>query len=211
KINGQGNGPSEYNFLEDMDLDSDGNLYLLDLRKGDILKFLIDGKFIKKQKFGFMTYKFGVLEKGSYIFDQGTRDNTIFKNDVGLDYKLVIWNPSLQKLNKFLEYTDIYDSPRYPLPNTYNLYRSGNKLNYVKPYEYNIYEPISENEIMSTYHIDFGENKVPKSFYSNYSNAKKAHNLLYDLRKTDYAFNIIIIYETSKYLCLNFTAGSSLH
>src|SRR5690606_7404266 len=58
KINGQGNGPSEYNFLEDMDLDSDGNLYLLDLRKGDILKFLIDGKFIKKQKFGFMTYKF---------------------------------------------------------------------------------------------------------------------------------------------------------
>ncbi|MEO9572289.1 MAG: 6-bladed beta-propeller [Polaribacter sp.] len=211
KIGSEGNGPGEYSFLGDMDVDYKGDLQLLDLRKSKILKFQIDGKFINEKKFGFMTYKFAVLNKNSYIFDQGTRDNSRFRNDINLDYKLITWNPNLQRLNKFLKYTDVYDSPNYPLPNTHNIYRSGEKLNYLKPYEYNIYNLSSEDKIIETYDIDFGKHKIPKSFYLKYSNANEAKKIVFDFRKTNFAHSIINIFETSKYLSFNFSAGSNLY
>ena len=211
KIGSEGNGPEEYIFLGDIDLDLENNLCLLDLRKSKVLKFHTDGTFINEQRFGFMTYKFAVLDEDSYIFDQGTRDNTRLKNNVDLNYKLITWNPNLESINKFLEYTDIYDSPHYPLPNPHSIYRSGNKLNYLKPYERIIYRPVSEDEIISSYHIDFGKYNIPKSFYSNYSDINEAINILLDLKKMDYASNIINIFETSKYLSFNFSFGSDFY
>jgi len=211
KIANEGNGPGEYNFLGDMDIDSQDNLHLLDLRKNKVLEYKLDGKFKEDNKFDFLTYKFGVLGEDSYVFDQGTRNNVPISG-INLDYKLITWIPSSQKLNKYLQFCEVYDSYSFPLPVPNNIYRSDDKLFYLKPYEYTVYQPISENEILEKYFIDFGKYQVPKSFYSNYSNDNfDIMKFISDLRKKDYAHTISNIYETSKHFCFNFSAGNKLH
>lgn len=207
KIGDEGHGPHEYNFLSDIDIDTEGNVHFLDLRLSKVLKYNNKGEYLSEQKFGFITYKFAVLDSNSYIFDQGTRDNSKLKNEVDFDYKLVCWNPKLHKLNKFIPFNEIYDFPRFPLPSAFHIYRSNNELNYLKPYEYNIYKLISADKIKKTYHLDFGKYSTPKSFYSSYSDTKKAMKLLPDLLKSDYVYRIVNIFETSKYLCFNFKYG----
>lgn len=203
----EGNGPGEYSFLGDMDIDCQNNLHLLDLRKAKILQYRLDGTFIGENKFGFLTRNFGVLQEHAYLFDQGTRRNEI----VDLDYKLITWVPNSQKLKKFIRFSEIYDSYFYPLPSLRSLYRSGDQLYYSRPYQYTVYQPISENEVVEKYFIDFGEHQVPKSFYSNYSNDGDNGKFMFDLLEKDYAHNIFNVLETSKYFCFNFQAGKKIY
>lgn len=202
KIGSDGNGPQEYSFIEDMDLDANENIHILDLRKTKILKFKMSGDYISEKKFSFKTHKFSVLDNNSYIFDQGTRNNFHYKNNVDLDYKLIAWNPNSQTLNKFIKYnTTKYDQPGYPLPSNYSIYRSGRKLNYLKPYEYNIFKIISDKEVVAKYNINFGKYNVPESFYPDLDKAK---NSPLAIMNTNYAHTLMNVFETSSYLCFNF-------
>lgn len=114
----------------------------MDLGKAKVLQYQLDGAFIEEHRFGFLTRRFGVLEENAFLFDQGTRKNV--NVNVDFDYKLINLIPNSQQINKFIKYSEIYDSYIYPLPSTRSLYRSGDRLYYSRPYEYTIYQPISE-------------------------------------------------------------------
>ena len=184
-----GKGRGELYYLNDIDLDKEGNLYLLDIGSAKILKYDFLGEYIGEKRFGFFTHQFAHIDPNHFAFNQGGRENDQISD---LNYNLLTWNNEIK--GRFFSYNE--DSKRFPPMRPYDIYKSDNMTLYNKSFTYDIYE-IFIDSLSLKYSFDFGRYSLPNEYFEQ-NKEKDAKQFGIDLIKSDYVWSVGSIYENDE-------------
>jgi hypothetical protein len=181
-IGKEGRGPGEYLELRDFDMDEFGNIYILSYK--EILKFSIEGDYIKRISFNFEEsgihcnpLEFGVLnETRFYVWggSVGVKENT--------EWKLY----AMYEINDTGKIINSYFPLRYPTTQSFEKHRFTRykKSFLVEPnFGINSIYALHNQELTEVYKIDFGSKNisspVPDGFTSIAEFKKKVDQVSY--------------------------------
>lgn len=200
KIRALGKGPGEYIFLNDMDVDSNGNVYLLDTKQNKILCFNNNGSYKKDIKFDFLTFSFTVVDSTTFIFCQ----QGIFNEKINSE--ISIWQSNSNMIKSFFK-QDFNKTPKI-LYHTkdYELFTSNDVVNYVPKNSYQIYE-ISSNKVYAKYYINFKTLNMPDIDNKDINN----NTFIEYINSGKYVYNINNVYENNNNLICTFSYGRNIY
>ena len=211
KIYREGNGPGYYGFLNDMDIDSLGQIHLLDLKVGKILVFDSTNQPVRTEKFGFKTEKFAMVGEQEYLFDQGFRRNQalVESGTIEDDCRIFHLNFKKNELKGYFKYTNaVEDAEGFTLPTSNQLYKSGNIVHYVKPFEYGIFSfDNNKKQINFDYELDFGKYRMPSDYAEKYIKENGGNDIVLGLMRSSFAHSINAVFETNDCLIFSFKHG----
>lgn len=161
KICRQGDGPNEYIHISDFSVDGKKNIVsILDTRKKQLLQYDWYGNFVGATSLDYWVIGFQPLNDSINILYSGNQISTDNK------YKLALYD----------SYSHIISDRFYPISpmksdylhmhSANNFSRYGNEVLFCELYNDTIYS-VSSSGCVPLYYIDFGDKKVPSSFYEN--------------------------------------------
>lgn len=182
KICHQGDGPNEYIRISDFDVDGTNNtITILDTRKKQLLQYDWKGNFLGTTSLNYWVIGFQSLNDSVNVLYSGNQvstDNT---------YKLALYDSRSRVItNRF--YPISADKSDYlHVHSANNLSRYEEEVLFCELYNDTIYS-ISSSGCTPLYYLDFGNNKVPSSFYEKkFGNIMEFHNEFF---KYDYSYGI---------------------
>ena len=194
KIDQIGKGPSEHEYISDILIDEKNeHIEFIDFYNWKLLQYDLTGNFIKAKKLPFFVDAFIKIDNNHY-FLYTTDPNNI------TDCKLNIYNFNKENV----------EFKSFPINTNHNeylnfwkntvFYNFDDRISFIiNPFD-TIYE--INNDIKYRYLINFGNNKIPASFYN-----KKYSDILDFSQKSsarNYAYNIDRFYETDNFLFFQF-------
>lgn len=193
-INKEGNGPGEYAEIIDVDVDKDGNVYVADNGKTQIIKY-IKG----------ITENYETIYIGEHFLEFCFLGNNQFVlNDIfnakGEKMKLALFNGESKSTLPLLDYNSNGINELNILRcSKHYFYRSGENVLYYNRFTPSIYSIDKSGKISEILQINSNKH-IP---YSNLKELEK--NPLNFMREKNYIKDIICIYETSEhYVCMPF-------
>lgn len=164
-VDKQGRGPDEYRTVDDIYLD--GNyFYLLDRKKRGIHKYNYSGEFIDFFKTGLIGYSFSKTAQGNFVIY--INSNVTEKTNHRLNF-ISIKNKQLD--NAYFKISDKEYNWHY-LTDLINFDKFGDNCYFSYSLNDTIYK-IEHNLVYPFCYIDFGENRIPKSFLNrNYNDIR---------------------------------------
>lgn len=196
KLNKKGEGPEEYKEMRDVEIDKDGNIFILDFNR--IIKYSPDFSYLNEIRYDYLNktdgpyinpLQFALLDEYVYLWSGSMG---IFSNEGGIHKSLYkiddngkivsSWFPVEKKLFGDPVFSRAIDGTLLLTPD-YSAYT--------------IYS-LSSSGVTTKYSIDFGEHKAPdnrlrKSFDDSDSYFKI-------LNETDYAINVSLVSESIDHL-----------
>ena len=185
KINKRGNGPGEYLYIRDFDID-DNRLYLFDPRR-NILEYDLSGNFIRKYS---LNNKYGtsiLVNNGLFYINTCNNPSTEgnyhllimdnygknFKNGIPITQKNLIGKcVTFNQRNSFMRYHD--------------------KIRFFMPFSTKVFS-ITGNKISVQYYFDFKNKNLPENFFNK--------NTYEDLKNySTYAYGFNTYWENDLYL-----------
>jgi hypothetical protein len=198
KIDKRGKGPGEYTELLDFDVDSIGNIYLLDNGAMKIIKYDSLGALITEYKTGNRFMEFTILNDTKIlvynVFGEEKRNT-----------KLGILDLKKRKLNPLISSNTVFDDPDVPMFRYYALCKSRKAILYAprfsnKVYRINPKDGAVENAIAI--------NGIPTPTEEYLLKAKKNRVILNNEFK--YLYDVNCIFETDDILYLSYLTPSRL-
>ena len=189
KINKKGNGPDEYNRIDDFYVDEALQyIEVLDGATQKVLRYDLTGKFIKSTKLPFGFNSFSKI-KGDYVFSKN-----ISLNEEEWMYQLFVWNEEDKVKERYIEIprqktNDVIFAPKSPLQ------RSQSSLIFQPIYIPKIYHFDKKNKLRLKYCLDFGNAWITDGLA--YANTKGANPFE----------NMQRIYKSGKVYFVNFLEG----
>lgn len=187
KIFKQGDGPDEYNYLMDFDVDKQGNIYVLDLYKKNIIKYSSKGLLLNKYPQEYFSQNLIVVDTATFLTYQGSTFQSTMNGRL-------IFRTKDKILNSFMPFNEKVNEINLLKP--FSLYRSQSIL-YNKDLSDTIYE-VSLNGLQAKYFIDFGSFSIkpelrerPKAFMAG-------------SEKIQEGFRINNFFETKNYFTCSF-------
>lgn len=195
----QGEGPDEYIEMTDMDVDEEGNIYIADNAKMNIIKYSSpDWSFDKKYHIGEHFHEFCKQGESTFIIKD------IFEA-TGLKFKLSSYDVHNQSLNPILKksLTEV-DELKILKCAKFNLYRSGKDVYYYERFTPNIYRVLKNGEIDNIYTIS------SEKYISEGDLKPMEMNPMVFLQERNHIKDIVSLYATDDYfVCLLFLAPSA--
>jgi len=87
RIKRRGLGPGEYNECWDIDVDNEGNIYILGVNMYKVIKYDKNGKYLKEASYGFQTFNFCNVAADTFALYQMNR----FHDSKELNYNIIYW------------------------------------------------------------------------------------------------------------------------
>lgn len=202
KLSRIGNGPGEYGRLYDIDLDSDGNLYLLDMQKKKILRYSVDSmEFIAETKL-----------PGNAVAFCGADSTTFYLNNPGgkkgITAKLGIFKSGEKDINPLVE-SAIKDEYRAFGANSTHIWRSGNDLLYYDRFTPDIYE-LTQDSIISYATINGGEFPSAEDVQA-LIDASKNHDYAPFMEESKMVKDLLYAYKTVDGIALGLSTVPQTH
>jgi len=191
KIDKLGKGPGEYIFPMDFDVDTLGNTYMYDNARNKLLKYGINGNFIKEYDTGTYFEDFLLGKDESIIIRNAYKNGPIITANLGL---INLKNQHLKIFFKGGEIKDDFDIPRF---SNHYLYKSENIIYFYARFT-NIVYRIHDNEISKS--IIFEPHLFPPDDFI--SKMKKEMRIVFG-NKT-YITDIRNIFESSEFVILKY-------
>ncbi|HMP98755.1 MAG TPA: 6-bladed beta-propeller [Cyclobacteriaceae bacterium] len=195
----KGGGPEEFNEARDFEIDSEGNVYILDTNR--IVVYTNDGRFLKEIKFNFINpnksqyinpTQFAIFDECIYLY---TGTIGIKNNKGGV-------NKSVYKIDKKGKIIDSWFPVDKKLFDDAVFSKFNNGYLLTPDYSFNTVYYVTPNNITPKYKIDFGSFEVPENLISK--NLESSESYFRVLQETDYALNVTSAIESSSFLYFNY-------
>lgn len=151
----RGRGPGEYMNVDGFDVDTEGNIYIVDGNLDKIPVYNKEGKFIGEIKPPCEIDVFNVLDNGNYLFQVSSWEAKAFAAGV----QLMLTDSSFNKISGLLTYSEFRDD-NFLLTDS-RILTTDNGFFYHRPIDDHVYFLNKEGQIEKTYFFDFGNDKVP--------------------------------------------------
>lgn len=166
KIGKHGSGPGEYIIPTDFDVDADGNIYIYNGPKKEILVYNNKGLFLKPIALMYEIDNFAIFPNGDFLFTLARYNENKYKN-----YRAIIVDSILNFRGKYIEYEDSFDSNF--ILETF-LQKGSDVISYYKPIDDKVFV-FNKNGIDRTVHLDMGDLSVPLKYRKNIREFKNKH------------------------------------
>ena len=200
-IDHQGNGPQEYNSVDDFGINIGKKiLEIIDLRGQRILRYsALSGKYLEEIDYVFYTYTFAPLEGGGRVFHNSVMPNGKYFNNSSLNAGVFFSDSSNKIVETYLDY-DSTGITKSRLVTTQNIFRTFDQdYLYAPLYSNKIFKINSVNETFQPrYLIDLGRHSMPTSFLKDYKGNPMEFDLY--LNKSEYAHYITDFYENRSHI-----------
>lgn len=182
KLSRQGNGPEEYLRISDFDIHRDSRVIsVLDTRKRQILEYGWEGDFLRKADLDFWAIGIQPLNDSLCVLYSGNQLS-------GENHcKFAAYDFSSSSVRNRFYSIDERKSSYLHIHSANNFSRCGEDVLFGEMYNDTIYSVTSSGCIPS-YYMDFGDNKVPPSFYGKkYANIMEFQD---EFHKYDFSYGI---------------------
>lgn len=156
KIGEKGHGPGEYIDISDFSLDEAGNLFLLDNRALNLLKYAPTGELVESRKLPFQTDAFQCLPEGKFLFSLPA----VSKGE-NAGCHLLLMDRHLNKEKEICRYESFTDE-NFRLSG-FGFNETDKGIFYHKPIDDHIYQFDKAGNLIQVFHFDFGNKRVPES------------------------------------------------
>jgi hypothetical protein len=191
KISQSGKGPGEYIFINDFDVDEDGNIFILDIGGKKILSFNNRGNYISESKLDFLPHSFGYLGKNLFVLNQNDRKGNKYN---------IIYLKNGKIINKYFPNREFFDGYKSIQTVDYRIHHSSDCLIYSQKYDYSLYELTTEG-IKEKYKLNFGKkNEIPLDELEKIPLEDQTKYLF----ENNYIWNIDKYFETKEILYFSF-------
>lgn len=154
KLHKEGYAPGEYEQPIDFVINEENEIVILDAGIRKIVRYDLNGKFIKEYPLSFTAFSFEQINKNSYAFSTG---NTI---QGSIKDRVVVTDTTFKIINSYLpigNLNNIRDLPHTEFSKSNDLYFFPSLSNKI----YNI----NEKEITEFYSVDFGSRGIPEYLF----------------------------------------------
>lgn len=200
-ISKQGEGPGEYIEIMDMDTDNEGNVYIADNAKMDIIKYKqANSDDYEVIHVGEHFMEFCYLDKQSFLL----RD--VFGSE-GQKMKVARFNPAQNSVTPILDskFKSINEMDIMKCSKHY-LYRSGEQIYYNERFTPAIYSISPDGELVEQYTI------ASERYISENGLKGLEKNPVKFIQETEHIKDIICLYENDTYLvCMPFITPSAIY
>ena len=183
KIDKRGNGPGEYRYLIDFDINQNC-LYLFD-RRNQILEYDLNGNFVKKYDINIPGTSF-LFNNGYFYFytcnytSQTGDYSLLIMDDYGQNFKNGIPVIHSNLINKCVNFNQ-----------SRAFYRYDDKIRFYMPLEAKVYS-ITDDSISEKYRININNKNIPENYFDS--------NTYEDLKNTSYAYGMHYYWENDSFL-----------
>lgn len=184
----RGRGPAEYNYIEDFTIDPDQNhVFILDPSSFKILKYTINGEFIKNFpiKFGNAAH-ISYLDDDKYCIYQSSR----FSAD---NFNLFITDSSFNTISEISYHGERDFVKSLPYLMTIQWYSFSNNVFYKEAFQDTIFKINSGGNIKPHILLDFGDKSMPEKYFTSTKYYQMGSDNFYQLTN---------ILESDKYIFL---------
>ena len=197
-ISKNGEGPEEYDTPNDITYDKyNDELLVLCHNKKKIMKFKMDGTFVKNIKIEWWVASIYVAGKNTYLV---YLNNYTQKDGKINDYNLLIINDNGEVISKLLPYNKDGIALSPPCGKIFSTFQ--NELLFTPYYNNKSFIiDLDSVKLRNKYYFDFGKRNIPQSLFSHTITPKEFNNKVH--KESDYAFNIIFA-ETSSHISTQF-------
>ncbi len=159
KIRKRGRGPGEYAECYDMDVDEEGNIYVLDVNNRKIIRYDSNGRFAEEHPYQIPSMGFSKIAQDTFAMYQFQ----IMTEDQGQQFDLVYWTTQQQRAKKYFPYEPVMGSrTRYVFQ---NFFRSSEALLFHLSFSDTVYQ-VANAGLEARYVLDFGRHTVPQTVKS---------------------------------------------
>ena len=173
-IGRRGRGPGEYFNITDFDIDSNGNIHLINGSTNHLLLYNADYKFIETIKLPFSVDLIKCLDNGNYLLALSSWNTGEYENDM-----LVITDKEFNVLESVAKYDKSVVDNNFRLSNS-SFVEAFSKIFFQQAnIDDQVYVMNRDGQINRVYHFDFGSQKVPNEYRSNleaHFDEKTLHN-----------------------------------
>lgn len=155
KLNRKGRGSGEYLMISDFAVGDDGDYYILDGRKDQLLHYLADGTYSESTDIPFQASGFTLLDNGKWLWDLSVWDDSEFAGK-----RMVVTDASLNAETSMLEYDKALADPNFEFPSA-GFNSAGKSILYHRPVSDYVYRLNQNGEITGSWFFDFGAKAVP--------------------------------------------------
>lgn len=152
----RGQGPAEYVNLTDFDVDSLGNICILDGRLDKVLFYDSDFQFISEKQLPFEADIVQFLDEGRLMYGLSSWNHGKNEGD-----KIVITDMNMNVLNSLFQY-DKYIDPTYWISD-YQFADAGDNISYNQTINNDVYIFTRHGELRETIRFDFKDENVPEA------------------------------------------------
>jgi hypothetical protein len=173
-IGRRGRGPGEYFNIADFDIDSNGNIHLIDGNTNHLLLFTADYRFIETIKLPFSVDLIKCLDNGNYLLALSSWNTGEYENDM-----LVITDKKFNVLESVIKYDKSVVDNNLRLSSSHFVEAFGKIFFKQANIDDRVYVMNQDGHLNLIYHFDFGSQKVPYAYRSNlepYFDARTLHN-----------------------------------
>ena len=149
----KGNGPGEYLQISDFDVAENGNIWVLDGQKKQLLEYGADGV-LSSRKPGYDIDNLHCLVNNQFLFRLASWDSSEYAGK-----ELLIADAELNVQNAFVDYGEFVDE-NFQLP-AIGMADDGTDIFYHQPIDDYVYRINLEGGIDSVYYFNFGSRTVP--------------------------------------------------
>jgi hypothetical protein len=171
KVGNIGQGPGEFTNPTDFDIDLDGNVFIYNGAKKEILKYNTQGLFMKSLKTPFDIDNFSILPNGRFLFALARYNSRECKN-----YQFAVTDSLLNIESCDILYDDNYD-PNYILETF--MQKSQDGIMYYKPVG-DIAYLFSEVGLEKKIGFDMGTKRVPEQLRKDLGKLKRMSDTSYE-------------------------------
>ncbi|MDR1896659.1 MAG: 6-bladed beta-propeller, partial [Prevotellaceae bacterium] len=159
QVGARGQGPGEYIQANDFSIDSQGNVYVYDGPKKQLLLYNTENICIKSLQLPFDIHNFTVLPNGKFLFWLAQYNKGKSKG-----YQVALTDSLLNVEKEYIPYTQYFDANM--VMGSY-FQQTDNKFIYYHGISDSAYIFTQDGDLEGNIYIDFGDNKAPEKFRDN--------------------------------------------
>lgn len=171
----RGRGPQEYLQVSYFDVDSGGNIWVMDGQGDRLIQYSPEGAFLRRNDLEYEINYFKCLDNGNFLFSLAPWDDSAYK-----DKKILLVDKDLDVISSFVDASENSD-PNFEFP-AQGFVGTGSGILYHSPVDDYIYRLSQEGEPEKTYYMDFGSEAFPedmrKDIESNYEELENYRTLV---------------------------------
>lgn len=188
-----GTGPEDYTTIADFDIDSGGNIYLIDGGQCNLLKFNKERRFISKTPLPFDVDIIKVLDNGNFLVGLSSWNK---RKNAGA--KVVLADQQLETLNVLAYYDEYVDNSVWISNYSFSLNEKGIAFN--RPADNNIIQITKQGECQDSIVFNFGKEQLPneeKKDLERFYHKLEKYNLLKEtaIVEDDYIIGTFLMYK----------------
>ena len=203
KLKRPGRAPGEYLAFTSLSVDTANSIFeVLDNRSQQIAIYDYNGHFIAKKDIPIVPLSF-IKANNEYFFFTGNQYVS------GYPYSLVLASVEDEFVVRGQYFPVSLEKSKYMhIQFNYNFYAYQDTIRFFRPLADTIYSILNHGSV-PRYSVDFGEQKIPKSFYDNpFSDIREFYTRLFE---KEYAYNISAILETTGHLMFVYHIRGKAH